>query len=192
MRTSLLFSITFEDSDTTLVPYSADLADSEPFKVYCSSRSELNILLMTRADARLYISNINRTEIQGYQIGDTAYLSLRYFDGVDREWYDSLGLPDPSRTFYVDVTVSKINVGRRPSVVLRSSTPSTSSLPTMLRFTFVAFSILFLCRFWTIVFGSRIHRSSTNFHDLCSRCSIFFLRLPQCHPQEFHCLLVRT
>ena len=118
VRISLPFNITFEDSDTKLVPYSTDLADSEPFKVYCSSRNELHILLMTRAEARLYISNINRTEFHGYQTGDLAYLSLRYFDGVDREWYGSLVLPNPSRSSYVEVTVSKIHSGRRPTVLL--------------------------------------------------------------------------
>ena len=40
-------------------------------------------------------------------LGDVLYLSLRYFDGVDRMWYDSLNLPERERDYVVQVVVDR-------------------------------------------------------------------------------------
>jgi hypothetical protein len=44
-------------------------------------------------EANKRIRQMNQLAVTDVKPGDVVYLHLRYFDGVDRAWYDSLKLP---------------------------------------------------------------------------------------------------
>ena len=48
------------------------------------------------------MAKLNRLAITHLSPGVTFYLSLRYFDGANAAWYDSLGLPDHSKAYVLE------------------------------------------------------------------------------------------
>jgi hypothetical protein len=52
-------------------------------------------------------------------VGDTGFISLRFWDGVAAAWYDSLKLPDKARTYVVPYTVVRMGNASHTSAILR-------------------------------------------------------------------------
>ena len=117
VRRSTIFNVTFEDGEVIDVPYSADLASSEQFPTYINSVSELYPLRYSAAQAKKQIAMLNKLAITDFSIGDTFYLSLRYFDGIDSVWYDNLRLPEPSKQAVVECRILNFK-GQRQSRIM--------------------------------------------------------------------------
>lgn len=98
VRTSMMFGITWEDGFQS-IRYNADLAASQQFQDYIHSRSYLFPLRFTSKLASKEISIINGDMITSLSLGQTVYLNLRYFDGVNSIWFDSLSLPNREKDY---------------------------------------------------------------------------------------------
>ena len=105
-RSSLTFNVTFEDG-TVDVPYSADLAQSQQFQDFVAATPALFPLRFTAVDALKEIAALNKLAITTLEIGQTAWLNLRYYDHQNLAWYDSLGFPDKSKTYVVPIKTTK-------------------------------------------------------------------------------------
>ena len=107
IRTSLSFNITFSDTSVVDVPYSRDLFDSAPFEAYVTSRPCLYPLRFDTAELGVKsVTALNKLAITDFNIGDIAYLNLRYFDGRKFAWFDSLDLPSKVSDYIVLVRFS--------------------------------------------------------------------------------------
>ena len=96
------------------MPYTMDLAQASQFQDYVDAIPELYPLKFTAKVAKLEIAKLNRLAITHISQGASFYLSLRYFDGADAAWYDSLGLPDPSKMYVLEARlVSWMGKGER-------------------------------------------------------------------------------
>ena len=118
-RTSMMFAVMFEyETDLIFVPYSTDIADTSQFHDFVNDNCYLFPLRFSAKEAALQVKRMKSTAIVGTNIGVTVFLSLRYFDGTDRVWYDSLHLPISTKDYVVsvvtvnwsDVRHSKISV----------------------------------------------------------------------------------
>ncbi len=107
IRNSMLFNVSFEDGSNVMLPYSNDLADSEQFNNYIQSKSVLYPLRYTASEAKKAIASMNKLVIVDVDVGMSVYLDLRYFDGIDRAWFDSLDLPEKSKTYVVSIEFDK-------------------------------------------------------------------------------------
>ena len=107
IRASLLFNISFSDSSVVDVPFTRDLYDSATFDAYAASRPCLYPLRYETAELGIKsITSLNKLAITDFNIGDKAYLNLRYFDGRKNAWFDSLQLPSKGSDDVVMVQVS--------------------------------------------------------------------------------------
>ena len=97
-RSTLIFTVRFQDGDVREVPYSKDLFDSVPYADFCSSKRYLYHLIYPAEGAKKYISDIRRQSITQFKPGDHAYVDLRIYGDV---WYDGLQLPDSHLLTYV-------------------------------------------------------------------------------------------
>jgi hypothetical protein len=98
VRTSMRFGVTWVDGFQT-IDFNPDLAASKPFHDFVLSQPYLFPLRFTREEARKEVSKINKNSINSVIIGETVYLSLRYFDGTKSTWYDNLSLPDRTKSY---------------------------------------------------------------------------------------------
>jgi RNase H-like domain found in reverse transcriptase len=105
VRSTMTFTVVFEDGEVD-VPWNADLANTQQYEEFINDRSELFPLRFTAAQAKSRIAAMNKLAITTVAPGDVLYLSLRYFDGTDRMWYDGLDLPDKSKQYVVQVVVN--------------------------------------------------------------------------------------
>ena len=92
IRTSLLFSVTFEGNDTIMLPYTLDLAQSAPFSAYVDSNILLFPLRTTAVVFQRYLVQRNKLPITTLIIGQEVYLHMRFYDERTLSWYDKLGL----------------------------------------------------------------------------------------------------
>ena len=97
-RSSMTFTIKFQDGDIKEVPYSQDLFDSIPYEEFCRSRPYLYHLIFPTDRANKYIADIKNRNIEDYVPGDEAYVDLRCFGDL---WYEDLQLPDSHILTYV-------------------------------------------------------------------------------------------
>ena len=101
-RTSLVFNVTFED-ETKDDEYNRDLASSSQIDEYVKRE---NILFPLRYEtvrqARTAVAAVNKRPIEGFVAGDIVFLNLRYFDAMDRMWFDSLELPEKHKTHVLE------------------------------------------------------------------------------------------
>lgn len=118
MRSSLQFTVMFEDGEVVL-PYNKDLAESRQFEEYVNAHAALFPLRYTSREATHEIARLNKLSITTVSPGDTVYLSLRYFDGTDRMWYDSLGLPDKAKLYVVQARVDRYADRNRRRIVVK-------------------------------------------------------------------------
>jgi hypothetical protein len=105
LRTSLIFNITFEN-ETCDRGYNQDLATNSQFQHFIHGDPVLFPLRFPSLQASAEIRAISKAPITSVTVNDFCYLHLRYFDGSDRAWFDSLSLPSKSSTYVLDVTVS--------------------------------------------------------------------------------------
>lgn len=96
----MLFGVTWEDGFQT-IQYNPDLAASQQFKDFIHSRAYLFPLRFTSKQASKEISEINSDGITSLTLQQVVYLNLRYFDGVNSVWYDSLLLPQRHKDYVV-------------------------------------------------------------------------------------------
>ncbi len=108
MRQSMTFNVTFEDEILNM-PYNSDLADSVQFDEYVNSIPALFPLRCSAVESKKAISAMNKLAIVDVSPRDKKYLNLRFFDGTDRSWFDSLNLPEVSKTYVVPISFVKWN-----------------------------------------------------------------------------------
>jgi RNase H-like domain found in reverse transcriptase/Reverse transcriptase (RNA-dependent DNA polymerase) len=106
VRSSMSFTVLFEDGEA-VVPWNADLANTQQYEEFVNDRPALFPLRFTAVQAKKKISAMNKLAITTVSPGDVLYLSLRYFDGTDRMWYDGLKLPDSTKLYVVQVVVDR-------------------------------------------------------------------------------------
>jgi hypothetical protein len=107
-RSSMLFNVTFAYNGITedkMVPYSADLDRTQQFEEYINSNPILFPLRYHAKESIKQINNMNRQAITRVVPMDTVYLNLRYFDGTNSAWFDSLDLPEKNKTYSVMIRV---------------------------------------------------------------------------------------
>ena len=96
-RKSLFFNVSFEDGSVMDVAYTADLASTQQLQDFVAAQQILLPLRFpTVSEARSGISALNKLAITTLSTGSSLFLDLRYYDGVDRRWFDSLNLPSKS------------------------------------------------------------------------------------------------
>jgi len=88
----------FSDGVTQWVHWSKDLFDSVPYENFCQKHKELMPLLYTVEVAEKLISEINRTPITEFRVGDKVYVDLRSYG---EDWFQSLDLSDKFIKKYV-------------------------------------------------------------------------------------------
>ena len=121
LRTSMQFSIDFivnEEIETSLVNYSNDIADTEQFSDYVHSINYLFPLRYAASLAKLEINKINKSSIKDINVNDVLWLNLRFFDGKDRTWFDSLNLPNPEKIYVVSTVVKQFSAKNRSKIVV--------------------------------------------------------------------------
>ena len=109
LRTSMTFNVTFNLGNTLEsldLPYSNDLACAQQFVDFVERTPYLFPLTATADRAKRLISQKNRTAYPAL-FNFKCLLHLRYFDGIDRSWFDSLNLPDKTKTYVVEVSFLK-------------------------------------------------------------------------------------
>jgi len=106
LRTSMLFNVTFqvdEVEETAQVKYSPDLANTQQFLDYVNVTPYLLLLKFSAQEAKQRYSKLIKTPITDIKINEFLYIDMRYFDGTTNEWFDNLGLPYPTVTYYMKV-----------------------------------------------------------------------------------------
>ena len=117
-RSSLTFNVTFED-ETKDLEYNTDLASSSQFDEYVRREKFLFPLRYeTAKDASAAMAELRRTKVQNCNIGDTVFLNLRYFDGRDSMWFDSLALPEKHKTHVLESRVIQWSSPAKLHVIL--------------------------------------------------------------------------
>ena len=107
-RTSMLFNVTFAYNGITeakMIPYSRDLDRTEQFDIFINSRPILFPLRYSLKESKHEINLMNKERITRVVPNDIVYLDLRYFDGLDSAWFDSMELPEKDKTYTVKVRV---------------------------------------------------------------------------------------
>jgi hypothetical protein len=107
VRGSLEFNVTFEDG-TINMPYSQDLADSAQFDEYVKSNKILKPLAyVTVKESKDAIKALSKITITTVKPGDKGYLHLRYYDGRNKAWYDSVGFPEKEKNYVVEIVFAE-------------------------------------------------------------------------------------
>jgi hypothetical protein len=121
LRTSMQFSVDFivnDEVQTSLVNYSNDIAETEQFSNYVHNINYLFPLRFAATLAKQEISNINKTAIKDININDVLWLNLRFFDGKDRTWFDSLNLPQQDKIYAVSTNVKRFSSKSKSKIVI--------------------------------------------------------------------------
>lgn len=121
VRSTMTFTVLFEDGEDK-VPWNTDLANTQQYEEFVNDHTELFPLRFTAAQARNKVASMNRLAITNVGPGDKLYLSLRYFDGTDRMWYDELNLPECSKLYVVEVIVDGFTDKNRRRVNIKCPT----------------------------------------------------------------------
>jgi hypothetical protein len=104
------FAVDFIVNDqisTSIVNYSADLAESEQFSDYVNATNYLYPLRFAASFAKTNIAVLNRTAIKDLTVDDQLWLNLRFFDGINNAWFDNLNLPAKEKMYVVSTKVHK-------------------------------------------------------------------------------------
>ena len=115
-RQSLLFNVTFEDGETLDLPFSNDLSESRNFEEFVATQPLLMPLLTTAAKAKQDAATVRKLIITAYQPGDTLYVDLRYYDGTQAMWFDSLGLPPTGDRYMVKGVIQQLTSHGRKAI----------------------------------------------------------------------------
>lgn len=112
-RTSIMLNVKFEGSDVN-IPFSDDIASTEQFHEYTRSNKHLQQLLMTAKAAKTEIARKNRCVVTTVDLHQRVWLNIRYWDGKENAWYDTLGLPDKSAIYFLELVITgKLQGGRK-------------------------------------------------------------------------------
>jgi hypothetical protein len=103
VRTSMVFTVEFIDGDIRKLEYNTDLARNETFISYIHSEPYLFPLQFTAVEAKRTVQNIRATRIETIALGHSRFLSLRFWDGNDSSWYDSLPHMVLNISYYVEI-----------------------------------------------------------------------------------------
>ena len=118
-RSSMMFGVLFEyEDDIIQVPYSSDVANTSQFHDFVSSQRYLFPLRFTAKEAGRQIKLMKNDAIVGVELGDLGYMSLRFFDGIDRMFYDSLNLPERSKDYVIPIQYLAWSTNRRVKVTV--------------------------------------------------------------------------
>ena len=112
-RKSLLFNVTFEDGESVDLPFTNDLSESKNFEEFVSSQPLLRPLLVTAVKAKKEAVDIRKLVITSYQPGDVFFMDLRFYDGTNAVWFDTLNLPLTSRRYMIGGVIDKLTNGGR-------------------------------------------------------------------------------
>ena len=61
---------------------------------------------------------VNKRPIENCEPGDMVFLNLRYFDAMDRMWFDSLELPEKQKVYVLEARLIQLSSPARLHVVL--------------------------------------------------------------------------
>ena len=120
LRTSMEFNVTFINGDSTetkMVPYNKDLANSEQFELYVNSNPYLFPLRVLANVAPKRVLAVDRTVITTVQPGSERFMDLRYFDDTDRAWFDNLNLPEKQKQHLVLIQFRRWKNRNRKSII---------------------------------------------------------------------------
>ena len=107
-RSSMLFNVTFAYNGITeakMIPYGPDIDKTMQFETYINENPILFPLRFFAKESKKEVNSINKQRITRVVPNDIVYLNLRYFDGVDSAWFDSLDLPEKNKTYTVKIRV---------------------------------------------------------------------------------------
>ena len=103
-RSSMMFGVMFDyETDLIMVPYSPDIADTSQFHEYINQRRYLFPLRFNAKEAAKQVAIMKKHSIAGAHVGEKGFLSLRYFDGTDRVWYDTLNFPEKAKDYVIPI-----------------------------------------------------------------------------------------
>jgi hypothetical protein len=71
------YPVRFLDGKDLWLPYTRDLAESEPFIRFCEENSPLKPLLFTEKGWRAYAAELDKNVIEGTSLGEKCYVDLR-------------------------------------------------------------------------------------------------------------------
>jgi hypothetical protein len=110
LRSSMQFAVDFIVNDqisTSIINYSADLAESEQFMDYVNANNYLYPLRFAASFAKRNIATLNKTTIKDLTVNDPLWLNMRFFDGLNSAWFDNLNLPEKEKLYIVSTKVQK-------------------------------------------------------------------------------------
>jgi len=116
LRTSMMLNVTFSHNNITenqMIPYSADIDKTQQFEEFINRIPYLFPLRFHAAQAKAEVRRIRKEVITRIVPGDTVYLDLRFFDGENSAWFDSLDLPEKEKSYYVQIRIRKWLNNRR-------------------------------------------------------------------------------
>ena len=99
----MVFVVEFIDGEIRELQYSTDLARNEIFISYVNSEPYLFPLQFTAVESKRTVQNLRATRIVTIALGHSRFLSLRFWDGQDSSWYDSLPHMDLNILHYVEI-----------------------------------------------------------------------------------------
>ena len=115
MRTSVMLNVRLEGSDVD-IPFSDDIGSTEQFQEYARRQKHLQQLLMTAKAAKTEIARKNRCVVTTVDLHQRVWLNIRYWDGRANAWYDTLGLPDKSAIYFLELEITQRLQGGRKMV----------------------------------------------------------------------------
>ena len=107
-----------DEVQTSLVNYNTDIAETEQFSNYVQSINYLFPLRFAASIAKQEISTINKFAIKDVNVNDVLWLNLRFFDGKDRIWFDSLKLPQQDKLYAVSTVVKRFSSKSKFKIVI--------------------------------------------------------------------------
>jgi hypothetical protein len=96
-RTTMTFVVEFEDGDIVTLPWTKDL-ECEAYFTFCLTLPHLYHLTLDTRMAKQFQQQVRKEPITTVNIGDIAFIDLRFFGDL---WYEALQLPDAATTSYV-------------------------------------------------------------------------------------------
>jgi hypothetical protein len=124
-RTSMQFSVDFLINsvvETSIINYTNDIAETAQFNEFIHETNYLYPLRFAASLAKSHISELNRNSIKHINCNDVLWLNLRFFDGFDRTWFDSLELPDKSKIYVVSTVVKRFSSKTKTKLIVFAST----------------------------------------------------------------------
>lgn len=122
-RKNVLFAVRFQDGDRAILPLTADLATNEQLVAFINRKPALLPLRYARKeDFQQHMSARNREPIAEFQNDNMplqVYLDIRYFDGRDKSWVETLPLLDLSQRYLAHLTVIGLRHNRPSQISVR-------------------------------------------------------------------------